>query len=106
MPQNPESNGASDDHDQRRRTLLRCLQAFDEPVSLPDIADEVAEREQGESIASISGERVRDVYLSLYHRHVPALANEGLIAYDQSADLVWIPEGVDPADVYDSDRKE
>lgn len=79
----------------RRRFLLDCLHQFDEPVSLPDLADEVAERERGEPLSTIPGERVKDVYLSLYHRHVPALADAGVVEYDQDADLVRVPDDVD-----------
>lgn len=81
---------------QRRQFLIDCLHQFDEPVSLPDLADEIAIREAGQSLSSIPGERVKDVYLALYHRHIPELVEDGHIEYDQDADLVFITDDWNP----------
>lgn len=85
----------------RRALLLECLLEHDEPVSLPDLADEVAIREHDRDLTGIEAEVVRDIYLSLYHTHVPKLAEVGLVEYDQSADLVTAATNVDidPTDV-------
>lgn len=72
----------------RRALLVECLLEYDEAVSLPDLADEVAVRELDAELTAIEAEVVRDIYLSLYHTHVPKLAEAGIIEYDQSADLV------------------
>lgn len=80
----------------RRRFLLECLQRFDEPVSLPDLADEIAVKEAGRALSAISGERVKDIYLALYHRHIPDLVAAGHVEYDQDADLVFIADGWNP----------
>ncbi|OLZ41888.1 hypothetical protein A6E15_13240 [Natrinema saccharevitans] len=74
--------------DQRRRLLLRVMRTYDEEVTLPDAAEEVAVRETGHSVTNISAERVTEVYLSLYHDHLPRLVDAGLLAYDQERDLV------------------
>ncbi|WP_222919991.1 hypothetical protein [Natrinema sp. SYSU A 869] len=74
--------------DQRRRLLLAVMRTYDEELTLPDAAEEVAVRETGHSVANISAERVREVYLSLYHDHLPRLVDAGLIEYDQERDLV------------------
>lgn len=74
--------------DRRRRDALRVLAFHGEPVTLADLADEVAARERGAPLAEISPDDVLRVYLSLYHRHVPKLADAGVLAYDQDADLV------------------
>ena len=83
----------SDDLD-RQQLLIECLHQFDEPVSLPDVAEAIAERETGETLADIPGEEVKEIYLSLYHHHVPALTDSGLLEYDQETDLVKIPANV------------
>jgi hypothetical protein len=73
--------------DRRRRTALAWLQEH-HVVSLPDLAEIVAEDELGEDVTEISGERVREIYLSLYHTHVPLLTDAKLVRYDQEEDLV------------------
>ncbi|QSW98439.1 DUF7344 domain-containing protein [Haloterrigena alkaliphila] len=74
--------------DQRRRLLLEVMRAFDEPLTLPDAAEEVAVRETGSPVPSISAERVHETYISLYHDHLPRLVEAGLLEYDQERDLV------------------
>ena len=77
---------------ERRRWTLRTLLAFDEPVTLPDLAEEVAIREVDRPITDIPGDRVKEIYLSLYHTHVPKLADAGLVEYEQEADLVALAD--------------
>lgn len=91
-----QSAADRDTASRRRQFLIECLQRFDEPVSLPDLADEIAVKEAGEPLSAIPGERVKVVYLALYHRHVPALEDAGHIEYDQEADLVRIADGWNP----------
>ncbi|MGQ3411774.1 hypothetical protein [Natrinema versiforme] len=74
--------------DQRRRLLLAVMQTYGEELTLPDAAEEVAVRETGHSVTNISAERVQEVYLSLYHDHLPRLVDAGLLEYDQERDLV------------------
>ncbi|MFD1563703.1 hypothetical protein ACFR99_09100 [Haloarchaeobius amylolyticus] len=74
--------------DQRRRLLLSVMRNYGEEVTLPDAAEEVAARETGHTVRNISAERVTEVYLSLYHDHLPRLVDAGLLEYDQERDLV------------------
>ncbi len=74
--------------DQRRRLLLQVMRTYDEELTLPDAAEEVAVRETGHSVTEIPAERVTEVYLSLYHDHLPRLVDAGLLEYDQERDLV------------------
>ncbi|AGB33056.1 hypothetical protein C488_15842 [Natrinema pellirubrum DSM 15624] len=79
--------------DQRRRLLLRVMRTYDEELTLPDAAEEVAIRETGHGVTDIPAERVTEVYLSLYHDHLPRLVDAGLLVYDQERDLV-APDGI------------
>ncbi|WP_049926130.1 DUF7344 domain-containing protein [Halopiger goleimassiliensis] len=72
----------------RRRRFLEVMRTYDEQLTLPDAAEEVAVREAGQSVRDLSAERVRDVYISLYHDHLPRLVDAGLLEYDQERDLV------------------
>lgn len=87
----------------RRTVLLACLQEFDEPVTLPDLADEIAVRESGAEITEISGEVVKEIYLSLYHTDIPELAEADIVEYDQEVDLVSSTPGIDLEDVSPAD---
>jgi len=73
--------------DDRRRIAVSCLGGHD-TLTLPDMAEFVVEREQAEPLSSIDASVVRDVYLSLYHTHVPVLENAGVARYEQERDLV------------------
>jgi hypothetical protein len=72
----------------RRRRALSCLRRHDSPMTLADLADEVAEREAGASLSAVSAEEVLEVYLSLYHSHVPKLVEARMAEYSQERDLV------------------
>lgn len=76
---------------QRRRLVIRCVQAH-ETLFLPDLAELVLERETGQDVADVSPERVRDVYFSLYHQHLPVLRDADVVWYEQPADRVGVTE--------------
>ncbi|ELY60413.1 hypothetical protein QA600_07175 [Natronococcus sp. A-GB1] len=74
--------------DRRRRLLLEVMRTYGEELTLPDAAEEVAVRETGRKVTELSAERVANVYISLYHDHMPRLVEADLIEYDQERDLV------------------
>lgn len=73
--------------DARRRDVLRYLEQH-RSMTLPTLADEVAESEADVSLPHIDETTVKEVYLSLYHCEVPKLEAADLIEYDQERDLV------------------
>lgn len=77
--------------DRRRRYALCCLYGRPNPVSLPDVADQITEWEYGGPVEELLDERLH-VYMSLYHDHVPALEAADLVRYSQSADAVALAE--------------
>lgn len=77
-------------HDWRRYALY-CLHRHS-TVTLPDLADEVAVWDADRPIGEIPAEEVKDVYMSLYHSHVPKLEEADLVTYDQEGDLVSITD--------------
>lgn len=72
----------------RRRHTLRVVREHGEEMALPDVADEVAVREHDRPLPEISAETVSDIYISIYHDHLPHLLDAGLLSYDQERDLV------------------
>lgn len=73
--------------DRKRRLAVQCLSEHRE-LTLPDLAELVTERECEMALHEVSEERVRDVYLTLYHRHIPILEDAQLLTYQQEHDIV------------------
>jgi hypothetical protein len=79
---------------ERRRRVITCLREHG-TLTLADLADEIAEREHDAPISKIPKEDVLHVYSSLWHTHVPKLAEAGVVEYDQDRDLVSLGDSVD-----------
>ena len=87
----------------RRRAVLACVREH-HVVALADLADELVVEEHGTTIDGVSADVVMELYLSLYHQHVPTLEDAGLVAYDQERDLVRITEAGTVAHTYLEER--
>lgn len=72
----------------RRRYVLQCLCEYQTPMALADLADEIATQEQDAPLPDIPAEDVKRVYMSLYHTHIPKLADANIVEYTQEQDLV------------------
>lgn len=75
----------------RRRVALSLLAAHQD-LTLPDLADELAESEHGEPLREIPARTVTDLYFDLYHSHVPRLEAADLVEYSQPQDHVTITD--------------
>lgn len=75
----------------RRRYALYCLLGYAAPMTLPTVADCVTELEYGAPAETLLEERLC-VYMSLYHEHVPRLAEAGIVDYHQEGDSVDLTE--------------
>lgn len=82
---------------ERRRHVLSCL-ADHGRLALPDLADEVAEREHDASLPQVPEDAVLTIYLSLYHTHVPKLAAADVVTYDQDTDRVALVDDASAVD--------
>lgn len=80
--------------DRRRRAVLHCLKTSETPMALADLADELVRSEADVSPSAVQDVRKR-VYTTLYHRHLPKLASEGLIDFDTDQNLVSLGEDAD-----------
>ena len=74
--------------DRRRRHLIEVVKTHDQGLTLPDAAEEVAQKETGVPVTALSPEHIKEVYISLYHDHLPRLTDAGLLEYEQERDLV------------------
>lgn len=97
LPPATASDGGLDTYDRifgalsvrRRRYVLYYLE-HTEPATITDVARHVAAWETDASPASLDeeAEPVRRVLASLYHHHLPKLADHGLVEYDpRSGDI-------------------
>lgn len=71
----------------RRRYALYYLYLYTPPALLFDVAKQVTEWEHGVSGADLLDEHLR-TYHSLYHNHVPTLADADVVVYNQSEEMI------------------
>lgn len=77
---------------ERRRTVLRCLQTADAPVAMADLARDVVARERDAHARDVPEEAIERVYVSLHHVHLPKLADEGYLRYDDNRTSVVLTD--------------
>lgn len=73
-----------------RRRLLICLERHI-TLSLADVADELSVWGETDPLTETPAEDVKDIYLELYHTHLPRLERADVVVYDQEQDLVSLP---------------
>lgn len=72
----------------RRRYVFHSLKENETPIALADLADEVAIRETETSSSEIPAEEVKRIHTSLWHSHIPKLADVDIIEYNQDRETV------------------
>lgn len=75
----------------RRRDVLRCLRTAETPMAVADLADELVRRETDASPPAVQDVR-EEIYLSLYHYHLPKLADADLVSFDSDRKLASLRE--------------
>ncbi|WP_114578139.1 hypothetical protein [Saliphagus sp. LR7] len=71
----------------RRRYLCYTL-LEDAEWSLPGLATKIAAWEDGVSTDAVTDARRDQVYVSLYHAHVPKLVDQGVISFDEVEETI------------------
>ncbi len=60
-------------------------------MALADLADEVARLEYDvDTFLQVSGEDVKEIYLDLYHSHIPKMVEVNVLEYSQEKDSVYL----------------
>lgn len=72
----------------RRRTVLNLLLVQDRALTLRDLRNEIVEREHDTKITELDDEEVKQTLVSLYHVHIPKLAEADIVTYDQDRKIV------------------
>lgn len=78
--------------DERRRGVLAILENADAPLAVADLALEIARREHDDGVSDESYETAEQLRISLYHCHLPKLADAGLVDYDTDRQLVTLSD--------------
>lgn len=73
----------------RRRYLLYTLLEESE-WTLQELAEKLAAWEQDGSGSSVSDDTIEQVYVSLYHNHVPKLVDEGIVEFDAATETLGL----------------
>lgn len=68
--------------DKRRRYALHYLKQRKEPVSVRELAEQVAAWENDKAVDELTSQERKRVYIALYQSHLPTLHKEGVVAYD------------------------
>ncbi|WP_415378642.1 hypothetical protein [Halosimplex sp. TS25] len=74
-------------NDTQRRVLVALADASG-PVSERELAATFVADERDEDADSVDGETLRSVHTELYHAHLPALAEAGLVSWNRSRETV------------------
>jgi DNA-binding transcriptional ArsR family regulator len=72
----------------RRRYLLYTLVNGSSEETLSELATKVAGWEQDKPTSEVTDDERRDVHLSLYHSHIPKLADLGVLDYHEAGDII------------------
>jgi hypothetical protein len=86
---------------QRRRHVLRYLGDHEEEVvSLGELAEHVAAQENDKTVAELTSEERKRVYVGLYQCHLPKMDDMGVISYNQSRGLIRLTSPTEQLDKY------
>lgn len=84
----------------RRRFTLHALKSSEKRLSLSDLSTRVTAWEQGIDPEDVVHEDRRHVYSALRRTHLPKLDDAGVIAYDESNNVVEPTETLEDIDIY------
>lgn len=82
--------------DHRRRALVRVLASHDRELTLNDLTKEIVTRQTDGDIMDVPRETVVRVATSLYHHHIPRLADAGVVRFNHARKLVEPTEKLEP----------
>lgn len=85
---------------QRRRYVLRYLNAVDGEVSLSDLAEQIAAWENDKEIRKITSSERKRVYVGLYQCHLPKMAGMDVITYNKARGIIGRGENADAVEPY------
>lgn len=85
---------------QRRRHVLYYLDRESGPVSLRDLAEQIAAWENDVAVSELDYKQRKRVYTSLHQTHLPKLDDAGIVSYDRENGTVTLADRADDLDAY------
>lgn len=76
----------------RRRYVLYYLREEKEPVSLDELARELAAWENDTTVEELTKQQRKRVYVSLYQTHIQKLAEAGIVDYDHDSGMIQLAD--------------
>ncbi|QFU84757.1 DUF7344 domain-containing protein [Natronorubrum aibiense] len=86
--------------DQHRRIVLAIIIKEQRPLSLNDLSKSIVRHNHHLTITEVPAEEVTQIYLSLYHIHIPKLVANGVLEYDRERQLVQPTERLEQLEPY------
>jgi hypothetical protein len=80
---------------QRRRYVLEYLESEGEPVSLSELAEQIAAWENDKEVRLISSSERKRVYVGLYQCHLPKMDGMGAISFNKPRGIIERGENAD-----------
>lgn len=86
--------------DKRRRYAIHYLKQARGPVTVRELAEQVAAWENDKPGAEITSQERKRVYIALYQSHLPTLDKEGIVEYDADRGTVVLTDAMSAWEVY------
>ncbi|MDX1744669.1 MAG: hypothetical protein R3324_01920 [Halobacteriales archaeon] len=86
--------------DRRRRYALHYLMQRGEPVTLRDLAEQVAAWENRKPADQLGAQERKRVYIALYQSHMPSMDREGVVEYDADRGEIALAPAFADIDIY------
>jgi hypothetical protein len=84
----------------RRRCVLRYLYEADGPVSLSDLAEQIAAWENDKEIRQITSSERKRVYVGLYQCHLPKMDGMDVVSFNKPRGMIEQGENADCFEPY------
>lgn len=84
----------------RRRYTLHHLKQRTEPVSVQELAEQVAAWENHKTVQELTSQERKRVYIALYQSHLSTMDEEGLVEYDEDNGMVQLSDSMETIDLY------
>ncbi|QCC52640.1 DUF7344 domain-containing protein [Halapricum salinum] len=85
---------------ERRRRVIKYLEAQDGRTELSDVAERIAAEENDKSIQEITYDERKRVYVALYQCHLPKLDDMGIISFNKSRGVMELRESAEQLKPY------
>jgi hypothetical protein len=84
----------------RRRCVLQYLNEVDGPVSLSELAEQIAAWENGKDVRQITSSERKRVYVGLYQCHLPKMAGMDVVSFNKPRGVIERGENADCFEPY------